>query len=581
MTSDLDVGYDAGLFSENNNYKFFTRMPDEGSDLNLMVQALPNNWDEVMVIPIGLHYNITEDKDVTFSVSSITLPDDITVWLEDREASVFTIINTESYSATITPAAEALGRFYLHIGRVVTEVEITTTDELSYCEDEVVDVTFTASAIGVNYQWYRNEELIPDATFKTYHATEEGNYKVIVSVGGSSAESEPKMIVVNPLPTITIPEDFSVCLGDEVTLTATADADLFEWDNDVINGQEFIPTETATYTITATNTATGCQATAEVTITVNPLPEVEVPDNFDICFGESVTLTATGDADLFEWDNGVINGEEFTPTETATYTVTAINTATGCQATAEVTITVNPLPEVEVPDSFEICFGESVTLTATGNANTYVWDNGVVNGQEFTPTETATYTVTATITATGCQVTKEVTITVNPLPELILVSDEVSITVLEEYLFDAGEGFEGYLWFDGSTEQTYLFVGSDWGIGRYDVWAEITNQYGCSTRDSAVVNVGPTSVEIMSPWNFSLYPNPSSGEFNLDISGLTSQKVNVTILNSIGNLVYQKEYIPTNGTLQDVIKLKDRAKGVYLITISDGKNKLTKRIVIN
>jgi hypothetical protein len=509
MTSDLDVGYDAGLFSENSSYKFYTRMPVEENDLNLMVQALPNNWDEVMVIPIGLQYNVIENKVVTFSVSSMTLPDDLTVWLEDREAGVFTVINSESYSATISPDAEPLGRFFLHIGMAVTSVEISTPDDLNYCEDEVVDVTFTASAVGVNYQWYRNEELIPDATSKTYNATEEGSYKVVVSVGGSSAESESKMIIINALPSVTIPVDFAVCLGEVVTLTAAGDADLFEWDNDVINGEEFIPTETTTYTLTATITATGCHTTEEVTITVNPLPEVDVPDNF------------------------------------------------------------------------EICFGEAVTLTATGNANTYEWDNDVINGEEFTPTETTTYTVTATITSTGCQTTEEVTITVNPLPELMLASDEISITILEQYLFDAGEGFESYLWFDGSNEQTYLFVGSDWGIGVYDVWAEITNQFGCSTRDSAIVNVGPTSVEVISPWNFNLYPNPSQGEFNLDISGLTSQKVNITILNSLGNMVYQKEYIPSYGVLQDIIRLKDKAKGVFLITISDGKNKLSKRIVIN
>jgi len=509
MTYGIDKGFDAGLYTDNVNFRLFSASQEEDNDMEFAIQALPDNFENVLIIPLGFTNNASGV--IVFSAVSNSLPQDITAWLEDRETGIFTTISSESYSATIAANAEAQGRFFLHIGRGISEVAISTTDNLNYCQGDAIDVTFTADVDGVNYQWYRNEEPITGATLKTYHATEEGSYSVWVSVGGSHAESNPEVIVVNALPTISIPEDFAVCHGEPVTLTATGDADVFEWNNGVINGEEFIPEQTATYIATATYTATGCEATAEVTVTVNPLPTIEVPDNFAVCHGQSVTLTATGNADVFEWNNGVVNGEE------------------------------------------------------------------------FIPEQTATYIATATYTATGCEVTAGVTVTVNPLPEFILANDDINITVAEEYLFDAGEGFADYLWFDGSTNQTYLFVGSEWGLGTFDVWAEVTNEFGCSTRDSTVVNVGPTGIDTHTSWILNLYPNPTNGDININISisGLSSQRVSVTIHNAVGQTIFHNYFNTSDGNIQETIRLKDRSKGVYLITIGDGKNKVTRRIVIN
>jgi len=579
MTYGIDKGFDAGLYTDNVNFRFFSASQEEDNDMEFAIQALPDNFENVLIIPLGFTNN--SSGVIVFSAVSNSLPQDITAWLEDRETGIFTTLSSESYSATIAANTEALGRFFLHIGRGVNEVAISTTDNLNYCQGDAIDVTFTADVDGVNYQWYKNEEPIAGATLKTYHATEEGSYSVMVSVGGSHAESNPEVIVVNALPTISLPEDIAVCYGESVTLTATGDADVFEWNNGVVNGAEFIPEQTTSYILTAVNTATGCEATAEVTVTVNPLPTIEVPDNFAVCHGEPVALTATGNADVFEWNNGVVNGEEFIPEQTATYIATATYTATGWETTAEITVTVNPLPTIEVPDNFAVCHGEPVTLTATGNADVFDWNNGVVNGEEFIPEQTATYIATATYTATGCETTAEVTVTVNPLPEFILANDDINITVAEEYLFDAGEGFAEYLWFDGSTNQTYLFVGSEWGLGTFDVWAEVTNEFGCSTRDSAVVNVGPTGIDTHTSWILNLYPNPTNGDININISGLSSQRVSVTIHNAVGQTIFHNYFNTSDGNIQETIRLKDRSKGVYLITIGDGKNKVTRRIVIN
>ena len=68
-----------------------------------------------------------------------------------------------------------------------------------------------------------------------------------------------------------------------------------------------------------------------------------------------------------------------------------------------------------------ICAGSSVNLTASGGNGVYSWSPAgflsATSGTTVTanPPSTTTYTVSST-TATGCPLTKDVTVTINPLP---------------------------------------------------------------------------------------------------------------------------------------------------------------------
>lgn len=130
MSKDLDVGYDAGLLTDNNSYKLFTRMPIEDSDLDLMVQALPNLWDETLVIPIGLVH--TAGGEVTFSIASVNLPEGVKAVIEDRTLNIFTDLLIDDYAVTIPTEANSIGRFYLHVGTQITSVTDAVVDNFNF-----------------------------------------------------------------------------------------------------------------------------------------------------------------------------------------------------------------------------------------------------------------------------------------------------------------------------------------------------------------------------------------------------------------------------------------------------------------
>ena len=81
------------------------------------------------------------------------------------------------------------------------------------------------------------------------------------------------------------------------------------------------------------------------------------------------------------WDLGVIDGTAFVPPlGTTTYTVIGTVTASGCQGSATIDITVESTPSVTASSSeTSICQGESIILTG-GGADSYVWDGGATNG---------------------------------------------------------------------------------------------------------------------------------------------------------------------------------------------------------
>ena len=317
------------------------------------------------------------------------------------------------------------------------------------------------------------------ATTQSITVNQSGSYTVTSSSGSCSSTSTPTVVTVNPLPsapTISANGPTTFCSGGTVLLTSSATTGN-AWSNGATT-QSITVNQSGSYTVTASSGSCSTTSTPTV-VTVNALPSTPTisangPTTF--CSGGTVVLTSSV-ASGNTWSNGATT-QSITVNQSGSYTVTA--SSGSCSTTSTPTVvTVNPLPIVTCSPNQTICSGGSITLNGFG-ASTYIWNNGVVNNTPFNPINTQTYNVTGT-DVNGCTGTASATITVNPTPNVVIVSSNLlplcsggNTQFSTPLIFGAT-----YQWFLGTnpivnaTNNNYTATIQ----GAYSV--KVTNQFGC------------------------------------------------------------------------------------------------------
>lgn len=277
----------------------------------------------------------------------------------------------------------------------------------------------------------------------------------------------------------------------------------------------------------------------------------------DMCDGELVTLSATSTGTgVVTWDNGVVDSVAFaSPIGTTTYTATSTD---GNDCAFTVDITVNATPTVDAGQDITLCSGiTDTTLTATGAADTFTWDNGVMDGVQFTPTSgVTTYIVTAEYTASGCQATDTLvlmagspSISLSATDELFGNDGSASLTILggiPPFTFDWDNDGTG-----DNDDNNDLF-----GVpgGTYTVI--MTDASGCTTTETITIGsqLGIDELNV----DLSVYPNPTNGMITLSLNGTFEYNV----FNALG-----QDVITGSSTDEVQVDLSSFDNGTYSIKI--------------
>jgi len=92
---------------------------------------------------------------------------------------------------------------------------------------------------------------------------------------------------------------------------------------------------------------------------------------------------------------------------------------------------------------------------------------------------------------------------------------------------------------------------------------------------------GPIGFEdiITHSTEFSIRPNPNNGLFNLTISNKIKTTYNLTVRNLLGQQVYT-EIISVNETVAKQMDLTEFEKGVYVVSLENGAEKILKKVVV-
>lgn len=78
----------------------------------------------------------------------------------------------------------------------------------------------------------------------------------------------------------------------------------------------------------------------------------------------------------------------------------------------------------------------------------------------------------------------------------------------------------------------------------------------------------------------SYYPNPNNGKFNLKFSLDHKDEVTVSVLDILGNRIYNEKLMDFEGLYDNEINLLGKESGIYILQISQKKKALTRKILI-
>ena len=374
---------------------------------------------------------------------------------------------------------------------------IEPISDYEYCSEEFSSpVIFNGNMPSNVYNWSNSNSAIglngaAQGDIPSFQTTNTGTGDLIGTItvtpvaNQCDGASETFTITVHPLPDVEAGIDTTLCFEQSITLTATG-ANNYQWDNGVINGVEFFPNSTEVYYVVGTDTNL-CQNTDSVivTYTLDLPPVVNAGADTAICIGQDIILAATGDAILYLWNNDVLDGEAFVPSETNEYVVIG-TAANGCIESDTVEVVVNPLPVISAfaSDDF-ICAGESTLVWGEG-ADTYVWDFSVIDSVEFVPSMTETYTVVG-FDINGCTDTTDIDVIVNPLPDVLFSTDMTfgGCLPFEPTFTDltAGPESNSVMWYFGNgatSTQLGSVLNTYDSYGCYDVTLVSTTAEGCT-----------------------------------------------------------------------------------------------------
>jgi hypothetical protein len=299
------------------------------------------------------------------------------------------------------------------------------------------------------------------------------------------------MVTVNvysAVPTLTISNTANsggICPNHTVMLTASG-ATSYSWtggSSTVTNGIAFSPTIAANYMITGYN---ACGSTTAVTsVSVHPFPTVNpAASSASICSGNSVTLTATGNATNYVWAGGIVNGAGFSPTITATYTVIGTS-ALSCTAAATIPVTVATTPSLAPTiQPGIVCIGNTATLIATGATN-YTWTTSTqtlyTSSIAVTPSSVGVSTYTITKANVNCVDTKTIGVTTNSLPTIFAIVTPTLVCALTPATLAVG-GAQTYTW-TAPAPNSYTFTGAS-----PVVTPPVTSIYTVAASDGTCIN---------------------------------------------------------------------------------------------
>ena len=291
--------------------------------------------------------------------------------------------------------------------------------------------------------------------------------------------------------------------------------------------------------------------------------------------GSSVAFTpATLDAD----GTTVLDVTGLTGAAVGDYTITITGTSASETKTVDVTLTVVD----------GVC--DSVGTTQYATSTTLV-QFGDIDNPSGKPSGYSDYTSISTDVTQGMDY--PITVNMNTDGNYTCTS-MVWIDWNQNCIFDSNEAYDlgsATNTADGPTGNSPLTITVPNDAIPGNTIMRVTTKYqaaasSCENSHDAevedyTVNVTPVlSVDEFDPSiALTIYPNPNNGEFNVVLDGSSAKNIEISVFDIRGRRVFDKVY-ESNPAFNEVVNLNGAQSGMYLLQVSDGLNKQTKKILV-
>ncbi len=393
-------------------------------------------------------------------------------WSNGDSGSSTSVDMAGTYAVTVTDAGGCVNS---------TSVVVTSPDEItptisilvgsaSFCEGSSVTLSSDQQS---NIVWSTGE-MTPNITVST-----SGSYTVEYDDGtGCGAKpSDPIVVTVNSLPTVSITGDLAICDGGSTTLDAGAGFASYSWSNSATS-QTINVNTVDTYTVFVTD-ANGCSNSTEVTTFEGAPPSPVISGSLSFCQGASTNLDAGAGYASYNWSTGAMT--QTIPVNTEGVFSVTVTTSAGCTGSVSTSTVINPLPTPTITGDTGFCPGETANLDAGAGYANYNWFNGS-SSQSVAVNAAGTYGVTVT-DGNGCTGSDSQIVSAFTPPMPPIISGGLSFCGGNTTVLDAGENLSAYLWSTGETTNT-IVVGT---VGTFSV--TVTDNNGCTGIDQVTTTL--------------------------------------------------------------------------------------------
>ncbi|MFZ6052533.1 HYR domain-containing protein [Halocola ammonii] len=501
-----------------------------------------------------------------------SVSDNCTIESVENDAPQFFSRGENIVTWTVTDAAGNTATAQQQVMIIDTKAPVPAQEELPAIQS---DCGFTIEEMPIALDNCGGE--IQATTESNLTFEEQGNYEVIWNyedAAGNRSQQVQEVIVQDMAApeVVSMPEDIEACEGTIVAFDMPVAVDC----SGVTVEQKSGPATGSVFPLGETEVVfkftDGFENIREegFTVTVHPRPQFEVNTSMASCnLSDGVAeLDIALAAEPFELD---WEGNDPQALPAGDYQV-RLEDANGCYVIRDFSIENPESPSAEISTNPATCFGMpdgSAELEITGGTPEYTVD---WEGHNPEALENGDYSVSV-VDAANCRTTVEFTI---EEPEEVLIDGTVTDAQggMSNGAIDISVigGVPGYSFSWDNGEQTEDLTGL--APGQYNV--TVTDENDCSKTKLYVVD-NTVGIEENEETNFSLYPNPTTGEVNISMTG-DSKNATLKVVDLTGKVI---EFIDLTEVDRSNFKfdISEYAEGIYLIKLNDGEKSTVKRIV--